>query len=82
MTTNDPVAVLDAVIAAYLNELEAQIRADQAATGPERDELLDAVPDPAADWHPISVEEIVCIERFQIETWRDRIARVLDRKHV
>lgn len=76
----EPVTALDRVISEYLAALEQQIRADQCATGPERDEMLDAVPDKDADWNPITVEEILCIERFQIESWRDRIVAVLDRK--
>ena len=64
--------LFDAVIDAHLATLEATIRHDMLLTGPEHDDVLDAPSDPDADWQRVTVEEILLLERAELERWRDR----------
>jgi hypothetical protein len=74
MTLDEAVAVagqkIDAIIEKELGALEARIRADLAATGPENDDELDIVPNPDSPWRRITVEEILMRERAKLATWR------------
>lgn len=74
-------AALDILIADHLDELEARIRRDLDATGPESDVLLDAPPVPESDWELMTVEQIVGAERFRLEQVRNLLAecRAVDR---
>ena len=68
--------VLDRLIDVRLAALERRVRADIAATGPEDAAALDVPPDPAADWHRITVEELLQLEREHLKTWRDGLLEV------
>jgi len=71
---------LDALIDQRLQTIEAQIRRDLAATGPEDDEALDRPPDLEADWQRITVEETMEQERAQLAAWRATMLPVLRRR--
>jgi hypothetical protein len=74
MTLDEAVALagrkIDDIIDEKLRVLEARIRADMIATGPENDDDLDIVPNPDSPWRRITVEEIMMRERAQLATWR------------
>jgi hypothetical protein len=61
---------IDRVIARYLRALEAKMRMEMELTGPEDEGALDRVPDPSAPWRRSTVEEVLLMERAQLETWR------------
>ena len=70
MTRDETMALaaerLDQFFAAHLTAIEARVRADIAATGPEDEAALDRPPDPASAWHRLNVEQV--IELYQ-EAW-------------
>jgi hypothetical protein len=61
---------LDVIIEDRMVALEARIRADIAATGPEDEEALDRPPDPDSPWQRITVEEVMMRERDQCAVWK------------
>ena len=61
---------VDARIEERLLALEARIRADLAASGPEDEAALDLPPDPDAPWSRVTVEEILASEAVRLDTWR------------
>jgi hypothetical protein len=61
---------LDIIIESRLQALEARIRADCAATGPEDEDALDRPPDLDSPWQRITVEEIIVRERAHLDLWR------------
>jgi hypothetical protein len=72
------VDALDAYIRDRVDALERQIRADQAATGPEGEAELDVPPAADAEWTRITVEEILVMERARLESWREDLLGVFD----
>ena len=74
------VEALDGYIDDRIQALEMQIRADLATTSADDDSALDAPPDPTAPWRPISLEEVLCMERMRLESWRDALLETFDRR--
>ena len=75
----DFAAAFDHFIDAHLARLEQQLRAAQAATGPEDEAALDVPPDPEAPWQRITVEHVVLIEQQRLELLRDQLLAVFAR---
>lgn len=62
---------LDAYIAARLVWLEARVREAVAASGEEDEDAIDRPPEPGP-WRRLTVEEVIELDRAQLERWRDR----------
>lgn len=61
---------LTAAIDRWCADLDLQIRADMAATGPEDEDALDRVPDPDAPWTRITPEQAVWMYRERWDAWK------------
>lgn len=71
---------LDEVIERQLVELEARLRVDVAATGPEDEDALDRPPDPESPWQRMTVEEVIERERARLHAWRRETLAALRRR--
>jgi len=63
---------IDMLIERHLKLLEKKIRLDIAATGPEDEDALDRIPDPASPWQRSTPEEAVLLERARMLEWKAR----------
>jgi len=61
---------LDHIIARQLDDLERQMRADMAATGPEDEDALDRPPVRFSAWGRITVEDVIEMQRARCLAWR------------